>query len=571
MCVLAGLVGSCSSSGDAASPSLVVTAPPAERACASVAPRGVLADVRWPALGADGRRFELTTNDLFVPCAERVVLVVMRVSAGFCGTCRWLGGHTAEIARDQVRLVDVLVANDDGEPATPADLDAWRPWVPGSPVMVADGEFTLRGLVKAPFVLPLTALVDARTMDVVEVVQGPDTDLIEARIEAALSALDKRTPVAAPPSDLHDGRFARWQWEMAQAMTVPGAPPADPSNAHADDGYAAALGEVLFSERGFSRKNDVACITCHDPVKGRADGRPQALGVSPGDRNTPSIALAAHSRSLLWDGRADSLWMQALGPLESPREIGSSRLRVAHVIRDLYEAEYEAVFGSLPALLDVARFPLEGGPGTAAWASMAVVDQDAVTRIFVQVGKAIAAYERTFRVRPNALDRYVTGDVAALGETEKDGLHAFFTTGCAQCHYGPRLTDDAFHVVQFATGRVDGAPDRGAIDGLAALASSPFSKAGAFSDAPPAAPRRPPSASMLGAFRTPTLRGLPATAPYGHGGTFKTIEDVVAFYARGGPSSDEATRSVGAIDPLFPPFDGATASKLSAFLRVLAQ
>jgi cytochrome c peroxidase len=541
--------------------------------CADTAPRGVLSDVRWPALRSDGSRFDLTTADLFVRCAATAELVVLRVSAGFCGTCRWLGAHTADMAREHVRLVDVLVANDDGEPATADDLVAWRPWVPGSVVIAADGGFALRAALGATFVLPLTVVIDARTMDVVDVVEGPDTDVIKARIEKALAALENRPAQASRGAELRDGRFPRWEWEMAEAMVLPGAPPPDPSNAHADDGYAATLGEELFSEKGFAKNADVACITCHDPQKARADARPQAFGVSAGDRNTPSIALAAHARSLFWDGRADSLWMQALGPLESPLEIGSSRLRVAHLVHDLYQSEYESIFGALPALADTTRFPLDGGPGSAAWASMSVADQDAATKVFVQVGKAIAAYERTFRVKPSALDRYVTGDASALGELEKDGLHAFFTRGCAQCHYGPRLTDDAFHVVRFATGRVDGAPDRGAIDGFTLLASSPFARAGAFSDAPSPAARRSPSPapSMLGAFRTPTLRGLPSTAPYGHGGTFATIEDVVAFYARGGPTADEATRTVGALDPLFPPFDAGTAAKLTAFLRVLSQ
>lgn len=271
--------------------------------------------------------------------------------------------------------------------------------------------------------------------------------------------------------------------------------------------------------------------------------------------------------------------MQALGPLESPIEIGSSRLRVAHVVAKRYAAEHESVFGPLPPLADTARFPADGGPGSAAWTTMSAADRDATTKIFVSVAEAIAAYERTFRVAANRLDRYVAGDASSLTNDEKAGLHAFFVAGCAQCHYGPRLTDDAYHVVGFATGRADGVPDCGAVDGFALLGSSPFSRAGSYSDSVPLTVRRPSFSasslsslsSMRGAFRTPTLRGLPTTAPYGHGGTLATIEEVVAFYGRVGPAASEAARSVGTVAPLFPLFDVATGAQLSTFLRVLTQ
>lgn len=290
---LAWLAGACSTGRDSAA----ITEPTLPATACGIAPRGILSDVRWPALSADDRQFEFTTAELATPCADDVEILALRVSAGFCGTCRWLGGHTQDLVRDHVRLVDVLVANDDAVPATAADLEAWRSWVPGSPLLLADGTFALRQAVTGPFVLPLTVLVDARTMDVVDVVQGPDLDAIRVRVEQAFATLENRTSNAPPLPSLRDGLFARWEREMAKAMAVPGAPPPDPSNAYADNGYVALLGEALFSEKAFAKNDDVSCLTCHDPRKGRADGRPQALGAGAGDRNTPSIALAAHARS----------------------------------------------------------------------------------------------------------------------------------------------------------------------------------------------------------------------------------------------------------------------------------
>ena len=87
--------------------------------------------------------------------------------------------------------------------------------------------------------------------------------------------------------------------------------------------------------------------------------------------------------------------------------------------------------------------------------------QTEVTRAFVNVGKAIAAYERTFRAKPNALDRYIGGDASALSVLEKEGLSIFAQAGCMQCHWGPRLTDDAFHDTRTPTGHADGTADPG--------------------------------------------------------------------------------------------------------------
>lgn len=473
---------------------------------------------------------------------------MLRIAGAFCGTCLVSGAHTDEMRRPDVRLVDVLVAGPDGMPSAPEDLDAWRSRVPGSPTIASDAAFALRAVLPPTFALPISVFVDPKTMRVTDVVPGPD-------------------PFGARKAPLFDGRFSPWEVDTFHAMAVPGAPPPDPSNAYANTIAAIDLGEALFQEKAFSPNEDVSCLSCHDPAKAYADGLPQAIGVARGDRNTPSLLTASYARAQFWDGRADSLWMQALAPIEAPAEIGGSRLRVAHTLFDHHRDAYETAFGPIPALDDATRFPADGMPGTPSWSAMAPADREEVTRIFVRAGKAIAAYERTLRPKANRFDRYIAGERDALSNFEKDGLHVFLTAGCAQCHHGPRLTDDAFHVVGFPTGRADGAPDRGYIDGAATLAASEFSRSGPHSDAPAPRPPRPPMPAMLGAFRTPSLRGLPRTAPYGHGGTFATIEDVVHFYARGAPPDRGPT--AGQVAPLFVPFEADAEAKLAAFLRVL--
>jgi cytochrome c peroxidase len=319
-----------------------------------------------------------------------------------------------------------------------------------------------------------------------------------------------------------------------------------------------------------SPSGTVACSTCHDATKHFTDGLPQAVGVAPGNRNSPSILLASHQPWQFWDGRADTLWMQAVGPFENDLEFASSRLFVVHGLYDRYQADYQAIFGALPPMSDTTRFPPAGKPGDASWTAMATADQDAVTHAYVNVGKSIEAYERTLVVKPNALDSYASGTMTALTDAQKDALRAFFVVGCAQCHWGPRLTDDAFHVTRFPTGRTDGTADRGRIDGIPQLLQSPFNAAGSFSDDPAAAHITGLTAdpSTLGAFKTAPLRGVADTAPYGHGGTLATLLDVANNYGVAGLDPSDP-RAVGPSEPWLPLFDQPTRDALPTFLEIL--
>jgi cytochrome c peroxidase len=283
------------------------------------------------------------------------------------------------------------------------------------------------------------------------------------------------------------------------------------------------------------------------------------------DRNAPALALAAHSRWQFWDGRADRLWVQALGPIENANEFGSSRMFVVHALDDRYHADYSAVWGALPALSDTTRFPANGKPGSPEWVAMSDDDRATATRVFVNFGKSIAAYERTFRVQGSALDRYVAGDASALTDAQKDGLAAFLKAGCTQCHYGPRLTDDAFHVVRWPTGRADGHPDRGRIDGVAQIIGAEISGASVYSDAPEPIDLVPVD-SELGAFKTPTLRGIAQTAPYGHGGAYATLEEVLANHQ--GLAADDP-RAAGTAEPWLPTLDALAQQSILEFLRIL--
>jgi len=370
-----------------------------------------------------------------------------------------------------------------------------------------------------------------------------------------------------------------------------GALPTLPANGVADGASAAALGQFLFFDTRLSANGDVACATCHQPARGFSDGRALAKGLAAGTRNTPSLLNAALNHWFFWDGRADSLWSQALQPLEGPREAGGDRLHIAHLVADdaALSAAYQRVFGELPPLADTARFPPHARPDpdpqssmAEAWQAMAPADRTKVNRVFGNIGKAIEAYERKLVGGASPFDTYVeglrTGDPAkeaALSPAATRGLKLFVgAANCHACHTGPALSDGEFHNLGLPL--LPGEePDRGRAAGMTLLHADIFNAAGPFSDEPiEIATRRletlPPLKSQLGAFKTPSLRNVALTAPYMHDGRFATLPEVLEFYAQGKPASHG--RLVGTRDltlNLVPRLTPEQRSDLVAFLGAL--
>ena len=157
------------------------------------------------------------------------------------------------------------------------------------------------------------------------------------------------------------GGWTSAQLEELRSMSLAelGSLPRDPTNRVADDPRAADLGRRLFFDTRLSSNGLVACSTCHQAERGFQDGIALANGVGTTTRRTMPIAGMAWSPFLFWDGRKDSLWAQALGPLENPMEHGGTRAQYAHVIADSYARDYEQIFGALP---DLSRVPPSAGP-----------------------------------------------------------------------------------------------------------------------------------------------------------------------------------------------------------------
>lgn len=238
------------------------------------------------------------------------------------------------------------------------------------------------------------------------------------------------------------------------------------------------LGEKLFFDPILSRDSSKSCASCHKPEFAFADNSPTSEGVFKrmGVRNTPSAMNMTDRNFYFWDGRAETLEEQALGPIENPVEMD---LPLSLAIRRLlqnkeYLEAFQHVYGKTPdrALL----------------------------------ASAIAAYERTLETSDTPFDHYVSGkDTTLLSESAKRGLNIFNTKGkCFDCHFGVDFTgNDRFKNIGFYNGENLNDEGRYVVTG---------------------------NKKDLGAFKVPGLRNIAQTAPYMHDGQLKTLKEVIEYY-----------------------------------------
>lgn len=414
--------------------------------------------------------------------------------------------------------------------------------------------------------------------------EGDATPRPDAGPDAGPDAADEAD--TAPPEPAVDGFTADEIRLLVELTQLPPLPP-DATNRVADDPAAAELGHALFFSRDLSPSR-VGCTLCHNPAT--AFSQPLTYDGHGGltFRNVPQLLNAAYHQWFFWDGRADSAWAQVATPVENPDEMRSDRLFVAHAIarRPALRAPYEAVFGPLPPLHDAGRFPPRGRPDPtgrnpelqAAWDAMLPGDRHAVTTVLANVGKAIAAFERRLLATGAPFDAYVeglrTGDETLLDRLTpeaKRGLRLFvFELGCAHCHAGPLFTDGQFHNIGLpAHPRIPA--DVGRFEGAREALTSELNARSPFSDDPegPRArrlDRLDPGPADRGRFKTPSLRNVALTGPYGRDGRFDTLADLVRFKL-----TLAEPPAVGERDPLLEPreHDEADITALVAFLEAL--
>lgn len=337
------------------------------------------------------------------------------------------------------------------------------------------------------------------------------------------------------------------------------APPPDPTNRVASNPAAARLGQALFFDDRLSSNGAVSCATCHRPDVGFTDGLTRAIGIKEGRRHTPTLLNVSYHRWLTWDGRADSLWMQALDPLEDPTEMGTTRADLARLMAsdEGLRGAYGDVFGPLPQWLiegaprgapgsarPARRGEPEGSDVAARWAELGAKRRADIDTIFVNAGKAIGAYQRLLVRGGSPFDRFVAGladqdpvKLGALSPGAQRGLMIFMGKGtCTLCHNGPNFSDGEFHNNALPTLHGGEPVDAGRYDGAAVLLASEFHAAGPHSDhtgGPNAMAIRSlrQSSETWGEFRTPSLRNLSDRAPFMHQGQLADLDAVLEFYS----------------------------------------
>ncbi len=296
----------------------------------------------------------------------------------------------------------------------------------------------------------------------------------------------------------------------AAALGLPPLPGVPPSAAQVE------LGRQLFFDRRLSFNGTMSCAMCHVPEEGFASNASRlAVGIEGRSlrRNAPTVLNAAWVRELFHDGREPSLEAQAWSPLLHPHEMANpSPGHVIERIRALsdYAGRFERAFDGRGPSMDT-------------------------------VGAALAAYERSLVAAGSRFDRWrYGGDAQALTPLEQRGFELFTGAArCAACHrVGGRdapFTDHRYHATgvafmprpgRFVVPLAPGVQTVIEADALAPFADPRPADLGRFEVTLDPADRH--------AFRTPSLRNVARTAPYMHDGSLATLDDVVAFYDRGG-------------------------------------
>lgn len=269
----------------------------------------------------------------------------------------------------------------------------------------------------------------------------------------------------------------------------------------------AALGKMLFFDQRLSKGQNMSCASCHNPSYGWEVPFAKAIGGQNKSlpRHANTVLNLAWGKSFFWDGRADSLEVQAKGPIENPMEMNSS---MPMVVERLNKIE-----------------------GYRNWFSKAF-PKDGLTENTIL--KAIATYERTLVSTEAPFDRWVSGDEKAISDKAKKGFQVFTGKGnCVSCHTGWNFTDEEFHDV----GLFDKDEGRARITG---------------------------NESMKHAFKTPGLRNITQRAPYMHDGSLANLEHVIAHYIGGGNRRDSLSAKMKPLN-----LNGEDINNLIAFLKTL--
>ena len=337
--------------------------------------------------------------------------------------------------------------------------------------------------------------VQTRSMAAIEGKRGAAALFLAALAASALGCATATEEVPAPNPE------AIALVEQAQTLFEP-----LPANAPHPSGAATAaqvdLGRMLYYEPRLSKNHDISCNSCHMLDRFGVDAEPTSPGHrgARGDRNSPTVYNAALHLAQFWDGREPDVEAQAKGPILNPVEMASAS-----------EADVVALLNSIPGYQTAFAKAFPGAAEPLSYDNMA---------------NAIGAFERNL-MTPGRFDAFLGGDWSALDETERRGLSAFISLGCATCHTGSALGGQLYRKIGFIFPYETEDKGRENVTG---------------------------EATDRHVFKVPSLRNVAETGPYFHDGTITTLE--------------EAVRLMG-YHQLALTLDGEQIADLVAFLRAL--
>lgn len=334
--------------------------------------------------------------------------------------------------------------------------------------------------------------------------------------------------------------------------------PKSTGNEVADNAEAIELGHKLFFDSNLS-PNHLACSNCHDPKFYFTDQKTTASGYHQTTllRNTPTIVGSAYSHWFFWDGRRDSLWSQALVPLESAAEMGGNRLALVRYVTThaRYSQAYKTLFGALPALplVPANASPIGNKVVQKSWESLSQETQNIINDAFTNIGKVFEAYERRLNPGQSSFDKFVEGLDAGKGlpatvsREAIAGMKIFISSEaqCTRCHNGPMFTNGSFQNV--GTSELNGArADFGRAIGVKALFATEFNCLGPYNGDPAKScpdlvylNRHEEEGRWVGAYKVPSLRNVLKTAPYMHDGRFRNLAQVIQHYRDPGQTKEQ--------------------------------
>jgi cytochrome c peroxidase len=239
-----------------------------------------------------------------------------------------------------------------------------------------------------------------------------------------------------------------------------------------------ALGKQLFFDPILSSDSSLSCASCHNPNFAFADSVSISFGVGQrlGIRNAPSIMNLDPNAPMFYDGRARNLQDQVHFPIQDSNEMRLSTKDLLDRLtrHKLYAPWFQTLYQQAPSV--------------------------------ELLSKAIAAYEQTLQSAQTPFDAFMAGDNSALNASAKRGRKLFLgnKAKCFDCHFGPDFTGNEFKNI-------------GLYDAQKWTDKGLYNQTHMEQD--------------LGKFKVPGLRNVAVTGPYMHNGQFKTLEEVIAYYA----------------------------------------